>query len=94
MISDTADKWYDSNIFKRKGSFLLTLTYLTYCYWFILKITFNKYFASEAGGILYFLCSYGTFAFVILSHIQNLIRHGTYDALCSPTCLLFCGIVQ
>ena len=52
MISDTADKWYDSNIFKRKGSYLLNLTYLPYCYWVILKITFNKYFVSEAGSIL------------------------------------------
>ena len=55
MISNTDDKWYDSSIFKRKGSYLLTLTYLTYFYWFILKITFSKYFAREAGDILYFL---------------------------------------
>ena len=54
IVSDTTDNWYDSSIFKRKGSYLLTLTYLTFCYWFILKITFKKYFASEAGSIVYF----------------------------------------
>ena len=86
IVSDTTDNWYDSSIFKRKGSYLLTLTYLTFCYWFILKITFKKYFASEAGSIVYFSWY---FAFAILSHIQNLIRCGAYDVLYSPTCLFF-----
>ena len=43
MISDAADKWYYSNIFKRKGSYLLTLTYSTYYYRFLLKITITTH---------------------------------------------------
>ena len=88
MIKDI-DKWYDSNIFKRKDSYLLTLTYLTCCYWFLLKIAM---LISIAINILQvkkevFCISYG--AFFILPHIQNLIRRGTYFLHSPPPFWIF-----
>ena len=77
--------WYDSNISKRKDSYLLTLTYLTDCYWFVLKITIttNILQLKQEVSILYFLwCLCHS-----VTHIQNLSR----QYLCALPFLEYCN---